>query len=70
MTTSDTNKPDQERVMELMEFMADVLVEAQCGLEWYRNEHPENTSDVDFEVERRINKALAEYRKMKNDILD
>ena len=62
MTTSDTNKPDQERVMELM---ADVLQEAQNGLEWYRQEHPNDLSDVDFEIDRRINKALAEYRKFK-----
>ncbi len=53
---------EQERVMELM---ADVLQEAQNGLEWYRQEHPNDLSDVDFEIDRRINKALAEYRKLK-----
>ncbi len=53
---------EQERVMELM---ADVLQEAQNGLEWYRQEHPNDLSDVDSEIDRRINKALAEYRKLK-----
>ena len=48
----------------LMKLMADVLEEAQNVLEWYRNEHPEDTGDVDFEIDRRINKALAEYRKL------
>ncbi len=57
-------KPEQERVMELM---ADVLQEAQNGLEWYWVEHPEDVSDVDLEIERRIIKALAEYRKLKGE---
>ncbi len=55
---------EQERVMELM---ADVLQESQNGLEWYRQEHPNDLSDVDFEIDRRINKALAEYRKLKGE---
>lgn len=55
---------DQWRVMELM---ADVLQEAQNGLEWYRQEYPHDVSDVDFEIDRMINKALAEYRKLKGE---
>lgn len=48
----------------LMKLMADVLEEAQNGLEWYWNERPECVGDVDYEMNRRINKALAEYRKL------
>jgi len=58
------NKPDQERVMELM---ADALEKAQIGLQWYLGEYPEFESDADNEMHEEIDKALAEYRKMKGE---